>query len=655
MGFVLGFLPWILYWILVGNVDLRLAICIALAVAVAAQLIGRLRKQPWRSLEVGSLVVFVLLAIASFVVSDAALQMWLQPLSNLGLLLVAVGGIVIGRPFVREYAAASVDAETAKGDGFRYITTAMTWLWVAVFALMTVISAIPPLVDGNASNQDTGSLLSVLCYWVLPYVLLGIAGLVSAVFPKWFDKQSSLIDQREAAEEPSVAPPATPPADVTGGPVSVRLPIESGHGDPLPIIVTGVPAGARVELDVTGSDLFGRSWRSGATFANPADGPLDLGAAAPVSGDWTGADPTAPVWAMQFASTDRTPELFVPPMDPWLVTVAVEVAGVGRAQQTVHRRAAADGVRIEPVQVADLPGMLASPAGAAPAGGWPAVACFGGSEGGFASQIENAALLASHGYLTLAASWIGEEEAAKQIASIPLERFTAALGFLRDQDGADAGRLGAMAISRGAEGLLASLSRLGGTPRGLVLISPSSVSWQAMGGEGSVPDLPSWTAGGQSVPWLPVPTGSLMPQLIRNAWRIGPDTLAHRPTLLRLRPAYEAGLQHTAAGATGHAAEIAAAEIDAAAIDTRLLILTGTDDEVWPSDQMAAELLQRRARADDQHQHYPETGHLIRLGNLPTDAQWTGGIRLGGTRSGQAAAQRDAVGRVLTFFGEALA
>ena len=183
MGFVLGFLPWILYWILVGNIDFRLAICIALAVAVAAQVITRLRKQPWRSLDVGSLVIFVLLAVISFVVDDAVLESWLQPLSNLGLFLVALVGIVIDRPFVQEYARATVDDDTARSDGFRYITTGMTWLWVVVFGLMTIISAIPPLVDGNASNQDEDSLLSIMCYWVLPYVLLGLAGLVSGVVP----------------------------------------------------------------------------------------------------------------------------------------------------------------------------------------------------------------------------------------------------------------------------------------------------------------------------------------------------------------------------------------------------------------------------------------------------------------------------------------
>jgi hypothetical protein len=128
--------------------------------------------------------------------------------------------------------------------------------------------------------------------------------------------------------------------------------------------------------------------------------------------------------------------------------------------------------------------------------------------------------------------------------------------------------------------------------------------------------------------------------VIRNAWRIGRDTAAHRPSLLRLRPAYEEGLRAGGAGV-----------IAADRTDVPLLLLTGSDDDaVWPSGAMADALLAGRpAAAGDAHVAYPGAGHLIRLGALPTDAQWTSGIALGGTREGQAAAQRDAGQRVPAF------
>jgi hypothetical protein len=71
---------------------------------------------------------------------------------------------------------------------------------------------------------------------------------------------------------------------------------------------------------------------------------------------------------------------------------------------------------------------------------------------------------------------------------------------------------------------------------------------------------------------------------------------------------------------------------------------------VWPSEQIANELLSfRGGSAEDQYHHYAGAGHLIRFGNFPTDAQWTNGISLSGTRQGQAAAHRDATSRVLSF------
>jgi dienelactone hydrolase len=140
-----------------------------------------------------------------------------------------------------------------------------------------------------------------------------------------------------------------------------------------------------------------------------------------------------------------------------------------------------------------------------------------------------------------------------------------------------------------------------------------------------------------------MPTGAVMPQLIRNAWTIGRDTANHRPTLLRLRPAYEAGLRDRASTSADSA-------IAAERVTAPLLLLTGGEDALWPSEPMAQELLSRRAGATaDQHFCYPGAGHLIRFGNFPTDAQWTGGIALGGSREGQAEAQRDALPRLLAF------
>jgi hypothetical protein len=642
MGFALGFLPWVLYWALIGNVPFRVAAVLVLVVAVAVQVLGRLRRQPWRSLEAGSLAVFALLAVAAFVVDDDVLARWMQPLSNLGIFLVALGGLVVGRPFVREYAAASVDARTARTDGFATITRDMTVLWVGVFAAMTVVSAIPPVVDGAATLRDDDDLLSILCYWVLPYVFLAVGGLASGLFPPWFEKRSALVEQREASEAPHPAAQRPSPPDVAAPPLALEVPAVSRHDEPFPVLVRGLPAGAAVRVAVGGDDLYGRAWRATAAFTAPAAGVLDLAATAPVDGDWSDPADDAVIAAMRFVEPGVTPELFVPPSTPWRVTVEVEADGAGVLRRTVERVSGDPAARRVPVagSSADaLEGLLVLPPGTAPDGGWPAVACFGGSEGGFASQVGLAEALAARGYAALAACWISEEDAAAAIASVPLERFANAVRLLAEHPEVDGGRVVAMAVSRGAEGVLAAATTEPSLPcRAFVLVSPSSVSWQAIGGDGDVPDTPSWTREGQALAWRPVRSGELMGQLVRNAWRVGHDRAEHRPTLLRLRPAYAAGLAHGGAG-----------ELAAERFDGPMLLLSGSEDAVWPSAEMAEALLARRGNGADRHVRFPGAGHLVRPAVLPTDAQWTGGIALGGERAAQAAAQRAAIAEVTAF------
>ena len=406
------------------------------------------------------------------------------------------------------------------------------------------------------------------------------------------------------------------------------------------MLVRGLAAGAAAHVDVTGDDLFGRTWRAAATCTAPPDGVLDLAAAAPTAGDWAFPFDDAPITAMRFAEPGVTPELFVPPSTPRRVTVQVQVAGGGTVRRTVERVAGAPGARRVSVEVDGLAALLVLPPEPAPAGGWPAVACFGGSEGGCDSQVGHAEMLAARGFAALAACWVSEADAATAIASVPLERFAGALRLLVDHPEVDGNRVAAMGVSRCVEGLLAAVVTEPSLPcRGLVLVSPSSLAWQAIGGDGEIPDTPSWTDGGAPVPWRPVRSGELMGQLVRNAWRIGRDRAAHRPTLLRLRAAYAAGLAHGTVGS-----------LAADRVGCPLLLLTGTDDAVWPSGEMADAILALRpGGATGRHVRFAEAGHLIRLGVLPTDAQWTGGIDLGGDRAGQAAAQRGAIAEVTAF------
>jgi hypothetical protein len=183
MGVVIGFAPWIVYWVLVGNVPFTAAVVVALAVAVAALVIGRLRGAPGSILEIGTVVVFAVLTLLTLVVDQDFLERWLQPLGTFGIFLVALISLLLGKPFVREFAEAGQPADIVKTDVFGRIVTTITWVWVAAFGLMTVSAAIPPIVQGDATLLDTRTPLSFVCYWVIPYSVLGIAALLSRILP----------------------------------------------------------------------------------------------------------------------------------------------------------------------------------------------------------------------------------------------------------------------------------------------------------------------------------------------------------------------------------------------------------------------------------------------------------------------------------------
>lgn len=184
MSILLGFAPWIVYWVLVGNVPFHTAVLVAFAIAVLSFVIGRVRGAPGRTLEIGAIATFLVLTVLTFTLSQAFMEQWMQPLSNAGIFLVALTGVLVGKPFVREFAEVDQPKEVVESDVFRRITGVLTWIWVAAFAGMTVSSAIPPIMYGDATILDTKTPLSFICYWVIPFSLLGLAALASRVLPE---------------------------------------------------------------------------------------------------------------------------------------------------------------------------------------------------------------------------------------------------------------------------------------------------------------------------------------------------------------------------------------------------------------------------------------------------------------------------------------
>ena len=113
-----GFAPWIVYWVLVGNVPFTFAVVVALWIAVAAFFLGSGLGKPGRTLEIGAIATFAVLTVLTFTLSDSFMQRWIQPLGNAGIFLVALISLLIGKPFVREFAAAEQPPDVVKTELF---------------------------------------------------------------------------------------------------------------------------------------------------------------------------------------------------------------------------------------------------------------------------------------------------------------------------------------------------------------------------------------------------------------------------------------------------------------------------------------------------------------------------------------------------------
>ncbi|ORW51618.1 hypothetical protein AWB90_03640 [Mycobacterium paraense] len=182
MGMLFCLAPWIVYWVLVGNVPFVAAALVALALAVAVIALGRWAGTPWEPFQIGSAAVLLVLTVLALSLDDAFNQRWILPLGNAGAFAIALLGSLTGKPFARAAAAGEQPDDVVKTELFARMVSALTWVWIAAFAGMTVSSVIPPIVDPNAGLQDTAP-LSYVCYWVIPFSLLGVAALASRVLP----------------------------------------------------------------------------------------------------------------------------------------------------------------------------------------------------------------------------------------------------------------------------------------------------------------------------------------------------------------------------------------------------------------------------------------------------------------------------------------
>lgn len=211
----------------------------------------------------------------------------------------------------------------------------------------------------------------------------------------------------------------------------------------LTVRVTGLPSAGAVTVRGGSVDGSGRAWRSEAHVVADTAGVVDLARdpAGPGS-TYAGVDPMGLIWSMTRAP-ERDTTAVRDPLDAVPLDVEALVDGHPVAAARVERLALPPDVERTDVRCGAFPGVLFTCAEAGPR---PGVVVLGGAEGGV--HEADAALLAGHGYATLALAYF-DPMAGRWLDRVPVEEFGAALDLLAAHPSVRGDRLGVIGGSFG--------------------------------------------------------------------------------------------------------------------------------------------------------------------------------------------------------------
>ncbi len=290
----------------------------------------------------------------------------------------------------------------------------------------------------------------------------------------------------------------------------------------------------------------------------------------------------------------------------------------------------------QPVRGGGLVGTLFLPFNSAPRA---AVLALGGAGGGLSEGA--AETFASEGFPALALAYFGLDGLPRELVEIPLEYFEGAIAWLRRHPMVGPGRVAVVGNSKGGE--LALL--LGATyPRdvgAVVGYAPSAVVWQGIPYDREV------YYGGPRSPWSlrrrAVPFVAWARPGVAEMVRITSSLLEDRP--IGTRAFYERALRDETA--------VAAARIPVERIEGPVLLISGTDDRLWPSTRLS-EMAIERLEANEhpfphEHLRYEGAGHMIAPPGYEPAVSWTNRFELGGSREADEFANADSWPRVLGF------
>jgi uncharacterized membrane protein len=179
MGILLGFAPWIVFWVLVGNNTFQHAAWAALAAAVIVNAKG-LNKKNYKVLDIGTLLFFLVQAVITLFAEPVWLETWTHFSGNAALLVISLISLLIGKPFTLQYAREQTPEEFWTTPLFYSINRNITLVWTAAFAVQTASSALTVIWPHHETWFS----------WIIPMGAFVGATKFTGWYPKQFRKEA---------------------------------------------------------------------------------------------------------------------------------------------------------------------------------------------------------------------------------------------------------------------------------------------------------------------------------------------------------------------------------------------------------------------------------------------------------------------------------
>lgn len=374
----------------------------------------------------------------------------------------------------------------------------------------------------------------------------------------------------------------------------MRIEPERGLVDKeLKFVIGGFKAGEKVTVKAHLKDLQGNEWASSASFQTSQDGFIDLTSQAPEIGGYGCVDAMGLVWSMQLVDRQVPMSGFISfDTEPYAIHFQLETSGHTVVEKSVERLWKKAGVQRQVVREKGLFGTFFFPSDGKQ---HPGLIHVSGSGGGL--NETRAALFASHGYATLALAYFNYETLPKGLVDIPLEYFEEAIVWLQAHPAVKRDALGVTGASRGGE-----LSLLLGSTfpqlRAVVAYVPSGLVWGGFEAEAGEPK-PAWTWKGNPIAWMPE-----VPNFIE-----GFEEMVAKRNPIPLTPGFIRSVQQASLE------ELEAATIPVEKINGAVLLVSGEDDQMWPSTYFSKLVMERLEQyhfpQPYRHLSYPGAGHAI--------------------------------------------